>query len=311
MKDVETPDSGLYPDVPFDDYLAWDAASNTRLGKLSKSAAHLREYLDELEGEDDSDSAAKTIGRAAHAAILEPGIFGEAYVTADECGFFFNNGKPCSYPGKHLLDMDDGKWACGRHVKDYEDRILDHVVVLSDDDAADVEGMREAVFAHPLARELLEAPGENELSGIWVDERTGIRCKLRADRVLDRGIALDLKTTRDASLLGFERELWKYGYHRQGALYTAGLQALGREVGHFVIIAVEKTPPYAVSVYRLTEGVLDAGEEEVMLLLDLWKKAFDSNEWPGYPERVRDLSLPPYAWLQIEDRLDLYRERKR
>lgn len=301
---IAIPGEGLHKGVPFREYLAWDAASNSRLGKLLRSAAHLKR---DLEAED-SDSKAKRIGRATHAALLEPGIFGEVYVTANGCDFVTGSGALCSNSGKYLLA--DGRWACGTHVKGFEDAVLDDVVVLSDEENERVEGAREAVLAHPYARELLEAEGESELSGLWTDERTEVLCKLRADRVLrGRGIAVDLKTTRDASFPEFERDAWKRGYYRQAALYLAGLQALGEDVGHFTIVAVESEPPHGVIVYRVTEGALDAGEEELMLLLDIYARTAARDEWPGYEDRIRDLSLPPWAWTRVDDRLGLLRRR--
>lgn len=303
---ADLPEEGLHPGVPFDEYLAWDAASNSRLGRLLRSAAHCKSYLD---SDDDGDTKARRIGRGTHAAILEPGIFGEAYVERDGCNFVTGSGKLCSYGGKYLLE--DGRWACGTHVKGFEDSILDDVVVLTEAEAEAIAGAREAVLSNPFSRQLLEAPGRNELSGLWTDDRTGCLCKLRADRVLDSGKVVDVKTTEDASFPAFERQVWKWGYHRQAAIYIAGLQALGFDVGHFVIIAVEKSPPHGVLVYRVTEGALDAGEEEAMLLLDIWKQCRESGEWPGYQAKVRDLGLPPYAWTQLDERLDLLRERIR
>jgi len=305
VSEIVTPEPGLYPGIPFDDYLSWDAASNSRLGKLLRSPAHLKAYLDEMEGDESDDSTSKRVGRGTHAAVLEPEIFGEVYVEAEDCEIALKSGGQCSYSGKYILE--DGRFACGRHVKQFEDQLHESAVIISEDEAAQIEGAREAVLSHPYARELLqEAPGVNELSGIWIDHATGVRCKLRADRVLEeKGIVLDLKTTRDASYPEFEREVWKWGYHRQGAFYTSGLQVLGREVGHYVIVAVETSPPFGVIVYRMTEGVLDAGEEELMRLLRIWKRCHERDEWPGYERRVHDLSLPPWAWMRIEDRLEL------
>ena len=70
------------------------------------------------------------------------------------------------------------------------------------------------------------------------------------------GCILDFKTTLDARPSEFERSIFKYGYHRQGAMYLEAAAAHGIPAKHYVIIASEKVPPYGTCIYRLTEGAI-------------------------------------------------------
>lgn len=62
------PRPGVYPGVPFEEYIAWDALSNTALGYLAESPAT---FIDYLAGEITLDSEALRIGRALHQLVLE------------------------------------------------------------------------------------------------------------------------------------------------------------------------------------------------------------------------------------------------
>ncbi len=64
------PPPGAHPGTAPDTYFAWTAASNTALGRLRKSAAHCKAYLD---GQDlDTDAAARRPTRGPNAAMGAP-----------------------------------------------------------------------------------------------------------------------------------------------------------------------------------------------------------------------------------------------
>jgi hypothetical protein len=46
----------------------------------------------------------------------------------------------------------------------------------------------------------------------------------------------------------------------------------------------------------LTEEALNAGWKEIEPLLDVYRKCLETNEWPGYADRVLDIALPAWAW---------------
>lgn len=279
MKPSTPPPNGVHIDVPMDEYHTWDAASNTRLNRLKRSPAHLKAYLDEPP----PDTAALRLGRATHAAVLEPDLFAERYV--------------CGPPGDRRKKEVKEAWA------EIEAQYSPEYILKPDEYDACI-AMRNSVRRRMSAAGLLGGQGDCELSVVWKDAATGVTCKARADRVsydLAGGTIVDLKTTTDASRLNFERAIFSLGYYRQAALYLNGFNAAGRSVRHFTIIAVEKTPPYEVGVYRLTEGALEAGEDEIKELLKKYRECVETDEWPGYPDEIQDIALPSWAWNRIED----------
>ena len=69
-------------------------------------------------------------------------------------------------------------------------------------DRALIDGMAEAVLAHPAARDLLEGPGNPEVSAFATDPETGVDLRARFDRLCE-DVAIDVKTTAGSALPGW------------------------------------------------------------------------------------------------------------
>jgi exodeoxyribonuclease VIII len=108
-------------------------------------------------------------------------------------------------------------------------------------------------------------------------------------------VVVDLKTTKSASKRGFAKSVAEYRYHVQAAIYTDLLEANGLFVPEFIFIAVEKTYPYAVGIYKLDQDALDLGRSLYQRDLALYKHCVEMDDWPAYPEEVVTLSLPAWA----------------
>ncbi len=274
-----TPEPGMYPGVPMHEYHAWEAVSNSQLSRLARTPAHLRAYLTSSPKE----TTAMVLGRAAHAAILEPEEFEVRY-------------RRMSWPDKRTK-AGKAEWEklCAEVGAEYVLRPADYDACL---------GMREAVHCLRRAHGLISGNGQVELSCAWNDKRTGILCKGRMDRhspEIADGAIVDLKTTKDASRRSFERTIFRYGYHRQAALYLRGAQALGLAARHYAILAMEKESPYATAVYRLTEPVVEAGDRQLDVLLDRYAQCVRQDAWPAFPDKVMDVALPDWAWGVIDE----------
>lgn len=290
------PEPGIYPDVDADTYHRWDAASASRLKLLRRSAAHLKDYLDH--GREDTD--AFRIGRAFHAAVLEPDTFADRWPVAARCSAITKTKSQCSNSG--LSRTVEGQWVCGTHGGSAGGQFL------KASEHADIILMRDGVLRHPRARKLFTGKGQNELSIVWDDAETGVRCKARIDRhhptLTPGGCIGDLKSTRDASARQFERSAYDTGIYMQGAMYLTGANANGLASEHFAVIACEKESPYCVAVFVLTPGALSAGEEQMKTLLRTYKQCKETDHWPGYAEAFQPLDLPHYAYGQVDEEVD-------
>jgi hypothetical protein len=298
---IPTPPPDLYADVAGETYHRWDAVNNSRLNLLfDASPAHaLAQILNPPK-----PTPAKVLGNAAHAMILQPEVFDATYAVAGRCAGLTEKGKGprCSFNGKVCRG---GEWFCDRH--DPAPGAPGTVHVLPQDDYDACQRMRDAVLNHPVAGAYLRGPGEVELSGVFTDDDTGLPCKFRTDKLRgDKDVVFDLKTADDASPAGFPNSIYGFGYYRQGAHYLMGLAQHGRNFKHFIIGAVEKSPPYAVAVYRLTDESIEAGLSDRAKLMKLYAQCEESGVWPGYGFDadsgryvVQDAGLPDWAWKRV------------
>ncbi len=295
-----TPEPGVHVGTSLNMYHnVWSAASNSRLSILRRSPAHLLAAMHEPP----KSSAALLTGHAIHTAILEPDLFASEFTTAGQCQAIKKTDKlRCNNAG--VVYSTAQGWLCGVH-KGADSGSDDSRTVLSQADYVVALAVRDAVHRHPAAKHLLSTAIHREASIAWDDARSGVRCKARLDSYaeFEGGTIIDVKSTIDARRDEFERSIFKYGYHRQGGFYMPGAEAVGLPARHFVIIACEKEPPYAVAVYRLTEGALDAGAEQIAPLLDLYAKCMASGEWPAYSDEIADIALPSWSWDKIDQEL--------
>jgi hypothetical protein len=153
----------------------------------------------------------------------------------------------------------------------------------------------DAVKNDPLAVPLLEGVRETQLR--WA---IGPRaCSSRPD-VLNpsTGVLVDLKTTTDASLIGLKRQAWRMGYGGQLAFYRDAAAYHGVMVRDAYIIGVEVKAPYAVTVLRLTDRILDQGQRMYRAWFERLLVCEASNEWPSYTQHVETFDVP--EWMEVD-----------
>jgi len=272
---MDKPKVGMHKHVPMGDYHRWPALSNSGMNHLRRSPAHYQSYIHEPP----KDTAALFLGRLAHLAILEPDAFSK------------------------IVRGPEGD----RRTKAVKDAWIEATavhgnLVMPPADYDRAVAMRDSVWLRARCRALLTGSGDVELSATWMEG--DVLCKLRADRIsyeLDGGTLVDVKTTRDASKTAFMRAIFAYGYHRQGAFYLDGFNALNTAARHFTIIAVENEPPHEVAIYRLAEAAIEAGRDQIYPLIELYSQCQKTGEWPGYPDVIEDITLPTWAWNQIDE----------
>lgn len=256
---------GLVEDLESEAYHKAPGVSKSGLDRFSRSPAHYMAYLQGQTKETD----ALRFGRLFHRYILEP----------DSCRLAVWDG-----PARNTKE-GKAAWA------EFLDKFAGCEVV-SAEDHAKLTGMRDAVYAHPAARDLLSIPGRSELSRWSYDPASGELCKCRPDRLLDIGMALDLKSTENASPKAFAKSCADYRYHVQAAYYP---DVLDLDEKRFPFIAVEKSAPYAVGVYELSPEDVEMGR--YLYQRDLLKisECKISKSWPAYSEQIEPLTLPAWA----------------
>jgi exodeoxyribonuclease VIII len=261
---------GLIEGVPSEEYHAAPGTSKTGLDQLDRSPAHFLEYITS----GNKETPARRFGQLFHRYILEP----------DLCRLAVWDG-----PARNTKA---GKEAWSEFLEKHQG----HEIVTAEE-AATLEGMRKSVYAHPAARDLMDIPGRCELSRWNIEPNTDELCKVRPDKLLSLGFACDLKTCEDASPEGFAKSAARYRYHVQAAFY----QDIGQMERDFPFIAVEKTAPFAVGVYRLSREDISAGRYFYLKGLERLAQCKISNSWPAYSEKIETLTLPAWAKKELPE----------
>jgi hypothetical protein len=255
---------------------------------------------------------ALVLGRAIHARVLEPDRFADCFRVAGRCSADTKGGERCSRTGTHLLADPRDAWVCSQHYdRDYPPPVRSDFTTITPEQRDIANAVAGAIDSHAMAGRLLRAKTEAELSIVWDDPLTGIRCKARLDAYapVAGGTIPDIKTALDGDPLTFRRTLLKWGYHRKAWFYLRGAKAVGLEARHFPIIAAEKAPPWAVVVYRVDDDVISYLENHMTALLELYALCEARQEWPSYSEIIREVSLPAWGWNQIDDETEEVRGR--
>lgn len=289
------PKPGIYLDVPYDEYRSCKATANSDLLRIEKSPA---KYIFEKRNPR-PDTPATFFGRALHTLVLEPHKFDDEFVVEPEGApkrptrAQLNAKKPS--PGVleaiawwRQWDSEHGHKAMISNKRDPDKGVWG----ASDWDR--LQGMRDAVMAHPLAGVLL-SDGWAEVTVIWQDPATKMLCKARVDWWPNgHNLICDLKSTDDATLGGATYSTAKYGYHHAAAHYLDGMEANGHKDLHFVFIFVEKDPPYQVGLYTVRKDDIRAGLARRNVNLRRMKECVITGDWPALPDEVRQIELSPW-----------------
>ena len=261
----------MSPDEEHLDYYAVPSLSHSRLKEIRHSPGHFMWKMEHAEAATD----AMNLGSLVHAMVLEPHVVDRLFVASPKF---------------------DRRTKAGR--EDYSKFLDDHPgqKVVTEAEWEQATMMTEAVRNHPHAGGLVDnviAHGTAEKEYYWTDER-GIDRKAKVDGLVMSSdgcdFILDLKTTMDASPSGFRKSISKFCYGTQMAYYCEAAKPVHRRA---MIIAVSKTPPFGVGLYRFGTEAIDRAQLVVDQWLDLYLECSKSNEWPTYWD-TKDVDVPDW-----------------
>ncbi|MGC4002850.1 MAG: PD-(D/E)XK nuclease-like domain-containing protein [Pirellulales bacterium] len=279
---------GIYRDMSFTDYLELPFVNNSSLSLIARSPRtyHRRPKIEE--------TPAMRLGTLTHAGKLEPSAVFRRYVVMPDFT-------------KDVKKKDGGECSNPRATKEYKAKVeqfrLDNwekIIVTEDEFAALVE-MVTQLDRHSKAREWFSDEGETELTIVWDDPLTGLRCKGRIDKLCRRlKIIADLKTTADCRK--FRNVIFDRGYHRQAAFYIDGWKALTGETFRFGIAAQENSEPYGTQAATLCERSIELGREAYQRALIDLRNSQVTGLWADYESP--DEWTPP-SWADVEEPVEL------
>lgn len=258
-----------------------DHISASGLKQLSRAPIYYWDKYLNPNREERTETDALRVGKAVHCAALEPKKFSERYICLPEdINLRTNAGKATR----------DEAIASGKIPLKFEE--YNRVAMIA------------ATMQTHESWPAWFTGGHAEYLITWVDEETGVKCKMRADYLLTpdqgaliglpQGIIPDLKTCVD--LRRFRGDAWKLGYHIQAAFYRRGYMA---EFGCsmppvFAFGAWEKESPFVGRVFPCGERFMSAGDEEVSKLLRIYAECLETDKWPA-PDGLEFLEPPEWT----------------
>lgn len=214
---------------------------------------------------------AQIIGNALHTLILEPNEFEKRYFVIPEFNKATKQGKERWQKIKFELGSKE---------------------TLTTNQYQTLQAIAASLKKNNLATQLIEN-AEIEQSLYWDDPDTGILCKCRPD-ILRCNLVCDLKTAKDGSPRSFQYAAFDYGYYIQAAMVREAIKQLKQKlIKDFLFLVIEKSAPYAISIYQLDEASLDKGYQEFKTLLARYQQCLETNDWPAYS--IQEISLPRYV----------------
>ena len=92
--------------------------------------------------------------------------------------------------------------------------------------------------------------------------------------------------------------MYDYGYHIQAAMIQEALIEIKKvKIKDLLFLVIEKSAPYALSIYQLDEASIEQSRYEFKQLLSRYKHCLETNVWPAYA--IQTISIPRYAFQQL------------
>lgn len=221
---------------------------------------------------DDTDTYATKFGTATHAYILEPELFDLNYVVRGR----FQSGIKGKIE-REQVDMSGAK-------------------IISPAEFEIIQILGKKFFNNKYIQALLSRTAKNyrEITILWEEEifiegqeePIIVPCKARIDLLFIESflgtLIIDLKTCDSTNPEKLKISVKKYGYYRQAFWYTYALSQVGYTDNYFIFSFLGKAAPNMIAMHTLNNILLEQGERECMLALEIYAQCLQTNIWPDY-----------------------------
>ncbi len=278
--DAANPQPGIYPDLSYEQFDAIDAIRPTHVqGWMQTCPAEVLWKM-----ENDTSTDATDFGKAFHTKLLEPHLFDDLFCF-----------KPKDIDRRTKIGK--AKW------EEFSGSIGDRIILKSSktmpNPHASLEGMAESLVSHGRASPYVTG-GQPEITIVWIDKHSTpekpveILCKTRIDYLKGK-VAIDLKSIADPNANSVMREASRRWWRIQAAMAWDGLKALGREIEHYLYIAVGKKEPWLVNVLQAQWNYLESGRSAYHYALPSIQKSKLTGVWPGHASfDLEEIDLAPW-----------------
>ena len=274
------PDPGVYHDVPFEEYAAWQCVNESTLGLGDVSPLNFKSAM---ENREQKESEAFRDGRAIHTYVLENDKFESQYRVDDE----EKVKKRAMEIHRNDSGKPDDKYEPPKRLKSTkawekaEQEFDDGRELIPDSLHRSCKAIHENFWSN---RRIVDAfPEPKSEVSIVFDLPIGMRCKIRVDLLSESAKTFgDLKSTRN--IAWFDCDIDDFKYHRKMAFYFDGLfYALGDYYEPWLMPA-EKQAPHQVLAAPLAPEEIVSGRQAYQRIAYSIVQSTASGIWPGVPQ---------------------------
>lgn len=209
---------------------------------------------------------AQDMGTVGHAAILEP------HVIEDVC---------LAIPREALNADGHRKGSAWKEFKEANG----HRILLNADEMRQVRGMFEACYRHPIAKRFLLSDGPTEDSIFWTCPLSGLKRRVRPDKIVDGWGWVNVKTTTAGiDPEAFRRTMRNFRYDLGQEFYRDAMERLYGERQPHIFIVVEQNEPHRVRVYELSEAIIAIAREVLETGLLDFSRRMEQGDWSNESE---------------------------
>ena len=294
--------SEVIEDLPMDTYQADMAhVSNSGIKQVLISPDNFLAWVSER-GEDDDDEEEDhfRFGRAVHMSILEPKLFESMYVVEPVFEGLTKDGKMSTRSGE-----------AQEKKKAWYQELPEGALVITEAEMDMLTMMIQQLVNHPQANELLKN-GKPEVTLLWTDPITKIRCRARPDYISrdpnGNIYVMDVKSTKARTKDEFKREIERLNYNMQLAFYSDGIkETFKQEPEAAAFIALSKVFPHHCFVYWQGEHMNYTGRNLYRHGLKALRRSIITNDWPTPQVQAEMIDhtneqympiLPQYPWTK-------------
>jgi len=292
-------DAGIYENIPFLDYIRINAISHSELKRFKQQSPLHYKY--KVDNEVKEEKEAFSDGRIYHLAILEPENFEKNVIHEPKDWKKYKMMLPEDEVKKLEKDpsrMFDGRTRANKIImpafyNQVEEKRKENegFIVCSWEVYKNALKMRESIMNNPVAEKLFHN-GRTEVTLVWHDRETGLKCKGRLDiDNEDKHYFADLKKTKSARPYDFAYDFKKYGYYSQFAFYKDGAEELGhKEIKAAICLAVEDFAPFYNHTFyvKSDSSWFEKGREWYVKAIEELHYCITTDEWHGYYDKKND-----------------------
>lgn len=282
---------GLYYNVPMYEYRKWPFLCKSMFQSILRSGKQFKHHIECEE----KPTAIMEFGNLVDTLLLEPKEFSSRYSVIPE-----------TYIGTDKKESVEKPWNWNSNVcKEWRDKLPIGVTPISSKDIAMAQHIAGEVKTHPEAGKWLEG-AITQVSMVWIDPETGIKCKGRLDALRPVERLIDLKVTDDPLPFAFSGILNRFKYHVQAAFYHDGyFLSQGKSIGcgpqiPFSFIACESEPPHDVVPYNLGIESFEVGRIVYREAIARYKEIIESGDYSGYTNVAEEINVPQWAINKVQ-----------